>query len=362
MADRVIEKAAAEFHNTVKITQSPANINRSTKTTDRYYLEEWFKQLPALNANLFGSKTHDFANLVDGAGEDTDVTVVGAALGDFALASLLGDDTEGLLVTAQVTAADTVTVRVQNESTGALNMVSTTLAATVIKAGNLGANGHVNRDFEISGTNMTTALSTRTAAGGITLTTAGADQDQSILGPHLDTAQSAWAGTAWNTAASMEWECKIYTSAAIDNQKIWAGLKLTTDQLVATDADQAYFKFQTDATNSEAFTDFTLLHFVYSVGGTDYISALPITVAASTAYHLKIVLDSDRKASIWVNGTQYSVSNTAGSTGGTAVTAGKGKSLALTSITTLNPVIGLEGGDGAAAALGVGFVAMNQLR
>ena len=40
------------------------------------------------------------------------------------------------------------------------------------------------------------------------------------------------------------------------------GLKLTNDQLVSADNDQAYFKFQTDADNSETFTDFTLLHFV----------------------------------------------------------------------------------------------------
>jgi len=361
MADRVIEKAAAEFHNTVKITQSPANINRSTKTTDRYYLEEWFKQLPALNDVLFGSETKDFSSIGDGNEEIEDIPCVGAALGDFAMASI-SVDTVDLTLTATVTAADVVTVVMGNFTGAGIDLGSATLSVQVVKAGNLGANGHVSRDFQVAGTNMTTALSTRTAAGGITLTTAGADEDQSILGPHLDTAQSAWAGTAWSTAASMEWECKIYTSAAIDNQKIWAGLKLTTDQVLATDADQAYFKFQTDLTNSEEFTDYTVLHFVYSVAGTDYISALPITVAVSTAYHLKIVLDSSRQASIWVNGTQYNVTQTAGSTGGTAVTAGKSKSAALTSLTTLNPVIGIEAGDGAAAALGVGFVAMNQLR
>ena len=54
---------------------------------------------------------------------------------------------------------------------------------------------------------------------------------------------------------------------AIDNQKAYAGLKLTNDQLIATDADQAYFKFQTDATNSESFDDFTKLYFVHSIGG-----------------------------------------------------------------------------------------------
>ena len=86
--------------------------------------------------------------------------------------------------------------------------------------------------------------------------------------------------------------------------------------MVATDANQAFFKFQTDSTNSESFTDFEKLHFVHSIANTDYISRLPITVAASTNYHLKISFDSDRKLSIFVNGVQYTITATSGSTGG----------------------------------------------
>ena len=148
----------------------------------------------------------------------------------------------------------------------------------------------------------------------------------------------------------MTWECSI-SLPAIDNQKVWAGLKLTNDQLVATDDNQAFFKFQTDATNSEAFTDFTLWHFVHSIGGTDYISQIPVTVAADTPYHLKIVIDSDRKAAIFVNGIQYNVTTTSGSTGGTAVTTGTTKSTALTDDIDLIPYIGIEAGAAAAEAV-----------
>ena len=103
-----------------------------------------------------------------------------------------------------------------------------------------------NRDFETLGTNMTTALTTFSAThGGILMTTAGADQDQAILLPHLDTNQTAWSGTKWGTENSVEWECSI-SLPALDNQKVWAGLKLTNDQLVATDANQVFFKYQTD--------------------------------------------------------------------------------------------------------------------
>ena len=219
----------------------------------------------------------------------------------------------------------------------------------------------LNRNWEALGTNMTTALCTfNTTSAGIVATTAGADQDQAIVTPHLDTAATAWAGCLWGTENQVHFETSI-ALPAIDNQKVWAGLKLTNDQLVATDADQAFFKFQTDATNSEAFTDYTLLHFVHSIGGTDYISALPITVAASTIYHLKITIDSSRQMSIFVNGVQYNITSTSGSTGGTAVTTGTTKSAALTDDVDFIPYVGIEAGDGAAEAVHCHYVKMSRI-
>ena len=214
----------------------------------------------------------------------------------------------------------------------------------------------LNRNWEALGTNMTTALCTfATTSGGVLATTAGADQDQAILTPHLDTAATAWAGTLWGTENSVHFETSIMLPA-LDNQKVWAGLKLTNDQLVATDANQVFFKYQTDATNSEAFTDFAKWHFVHSIGGTDYISQLPITVAINTPYHLKITIDSDRKASIFVNGVQYNVTTTSGSTGGTAVTTGTTPSTALTDDIDLIPYVGIEAGAGAAEAVNCHYV------
>jgi len=222
-----------------------------------------------------------------------------------------------------------------------------------------------NRDFETLGTNYTTALTTFAAtSAGILMTTATADQDQALLLPHLDTNQTAWSGTKWGTENQVEWECSIQI-AQTDNEKVWAGLKLTNDQLVATDDDQAFFKFATDATNGESLTSATKWNFVHSIGGTDYISILPITVAANTPYHFKIKIDSDRKATIFVNGIQYNVTSTAGSTGGTAVTAvqpGKAaaKSAALTNDVNLIPYIGIENGDAAAAVLNVHYTAISR--
>ena len=215
----------------------------------------------------------------------------------------------------------------------------------------------LNRNWEALGTNMTTALATfATTSAGILATTAGADQDQAILTPHLDTAATAWAGCKWGTENEVHWETSIMLPA-IDNQNVWAGIKLTNAPELATDDDQAFFNFLTDADNSgQAFTDFTKLHFVYSVGGTDYISQLPITVAANTLYHLKMEIDSDRKIAIFVNGIQYNVTSTSGSTGGTAVTKGTTPSAALTDDVDLIPYVGIEAGAGAAEAVNCHYV------
>ena len=267
----------------------------ANKDIRRYYLEEYWKQRPALNA----------------------------------------------VATAPLTDAD---------ATAAAN------DAIII------ARGIASRDFEVLGTSMTTALCTfDTTRAGIIITTAGTDQNQAIIAPHLDTNQSSWQTVLWGTENSVIWECVVTTAASIADVKLWSGLKLTNDQLIVTDADQAFFKFQTDATNSEAFSDFTLLHFVHSIADTDYISALPITVAADTQYHLKIEINSDRKAAIYVNGVQYNVTTTSGSTGGTAVTTGTERTAALTNDVDLIPYIGVETGAGSAKALKVHAQAISRL-
>ena len=233
-------------------------------------------------------------------------------------------------------------------------------------------NTPVNRSFEILGTNHTSALATYSATvAGMTITTATTDQDRMIVAPHLDTKQGAWSGTKWGTENQVHWEAGIRTSAAIDNQKIWAGLKLTNDQLPQTDANQAYFYFATDETNGQVLSTYTPLYFIYSIAGADYLTNTGITVAASTNYHLKIVFDSDRKMSIFVNGRPYGLATTATTTfdGTTSVTGTTQatidnniqKSTAMTNDIDLIPYIGIEAGDGAAAALDVQYEAISRL-
>lgn len=181
-------------------------------------------------------------------------------------------------------------------------------------------------DFEVLGTNGTSALSTFYAEGGITFTTAGADNDQMILVPHLDANQSAWEQVTWGTDQETIWECMVRTTATITSMTIWAGLKLTNTSVTATDDNQAFFRYAA-ATNSGRWQA------LYSIGGTDTAVDTGIAVAASTSYRLRVAIDASRIARFYINGVLVATST------------------ALTDTTDLKPYIGVQANTGAARAI-----------
>ena len=75
---------------------------------------------------LIGSATYDPPSLSSGSGATTTVTCTGASIGMFATASF-GLDTQGVVLNAWVSAADTVSVRLQNLSGGTVDLASSTL-------------------------------------------------------------------------------------------------------------------------------------------------------------------------------------------------------------------------------------------
>ena len=81
---------------------------------------------------LNATATVDPASLVDGAGETKTVTVTGAALGDFAMVAA-PYDLSGVVVTAYVSAANTVSIRLQNESGSTVDLASGTWKVKVIQ-------------------------------------------------------------------------------------------------------------------------------------------------------------------------------------------------------------------------------------
>lgn len=84
-----------------------------------------------------GSATWDAASIDDGNEVAQEVTVTGAALGDFAIASH-GVDVADLVLDAKVTAADTVTAVLANNTGGAIDLASSTLRVVVIPKSRFG--------------------------------------------------------------------------------------------------------------------------------------------------------------------------------------------------------------------------------
>lgn len=70
------------------------------------------------------------ASMADGEGVEVDVTVASAILGDLAHATF-SLDTQGIILNAQVTATNTVTVRFQNETGGTVDLGSGTIQVVV---------------------------------------------------------------------------------------------------------------------------------------------------------------------------------------------------------------------------------------
>lgn len=217
-----------------------------------------------------------------------------------------------------------------------------------------------NKNFEILGTNASDGdVTFSSTIAGLQLQTDGGDNDSVIVLPHLDSNQTAWSGVKFGTENQVQWECMIRTDAAVTVMAIHAGLKLTNTEVYATDDDQVYFLY--DATDdSGALTTNANLHVVYSVGGTDYISDLGIAVAAATNYRLGITIDSDRRASAWVNGVQYSLTP-ATTAGGVATGKGSDKSLALTNDVDLIPYVGVTARGAAAKTIHLSYEKISRI-
>jgi hypothetical protein len=106
-----------------------AALNYATTITESNSSAAVFANTPRRVAlyERYGQTTYDPPNLNDGDGDTTTVTVTGAALGDYVPNVSFSLDLQGITVTAWVSAADTVSVRFQNETGGTLNLGSGTL-------------------------------------------------------------------------------------------------------------------------------------------------------------------------------------------------------------------------------------------
>jgi len=87
------------------------------------------QQLPGLfNEMWMVTETVNFGNAATGSGTfaSVDVTVPNVALGDIVMGVSMGVDTVDAVVAGAVTAANTVTLTLLNNTTGAVDLASTT--------------------------------------------------------------------------------------------------------------------------------------------------------------------------------------------------------------------------------------------
>jgi len=106
----------------------------SPPITGIFDLDNWLKRLweNILGDHIWNTTTWNAGEIANGAKEAKDVTVTGAVIGDHAIASLSIDILD-LVLDAQVTAADTVTCVLANNTGGAVNLASASVYVRVFK-------------------------------------------------------------------------------------------------------------------------------------------------------------------------------------------------------------------------------------
>lgn len=178
-------------------------------------------------------------------------------------------------------------------------------AQPVLLNASIGLNSNLN--FELQGTNAANANSTFATGGGNIIATAGANNDQMIIVPHLDTAQSSWAGVTWTSAGEPSFKASIRITGTATVTHC-AGFRATATLDVATDDDKIIFRHA-------AATDGSW-HVVESIGGVDVDTTTSISITTGNV-DLAIMVNASRVAFCYINGVLVRVSSalTAGSLG-----------------------------------------------
>jgi len=230
-----------------------------------------------------------------------------------------------------------------------------------------------NQNFTLGGTDsggvQVSSHTGRDASfAGIKLVTGTTDNDYTVLTPRDGEAEmpgsfdsSAWSSVGFGTENKTEFSCAISTNVTIADTSFYAGLKLTEVGLYTTDANQAYFLYASDDDQGTLTTNGNL-HFVYSVGGTDYVTDLGIAVAINTVYRLRISIDENRKVSVFVNNIQYGLTstNTGTTAGGVTESTSTTRSSALTDDIDLLSFIGVQTHTTASKGIQVAYIKMSR--
>ena len=336
-----------------------------SQSEDRYFLDEYFHKLPykdiqdveqtSINTTITShTKNVRFTTqAIDLAASDThEITLTNEMIhaNSNVLAYLIntgGAVADNAMVNVMVhdVANGSCKIRI---GTNAVDVASQTYEIDILVDSHIDSNDH----WVLDGTNSAEKfINYAGTQPGLRVYTVGGDNDQVILHPKISnqgtdtdlTNVSPWRNVNFFSQHQTEFNIAISTYSTITNTAIWAGMKLSTPATYATDADQAYFLYATDD-DMGALTTNGNLHFIYSIGGVDYITDLGIVVAASTVYRLKLAFDESRRISVFVNGVQYGLTSTPTTTtaGGVTQSVKTTKSLVMTSASNLSPVVAIQ--------------------
>ena len=150
-----------------------------------------------------------------------------------------------------------------------------------------------DQGWKIVGTNAVDGDAPVGANGGITLTTHGGASDSTILAGIATV--SVWGvATCWyaQNYPCLRWTIK--TPASLTNTTLWGGLKLTNTSTVATDNDQAFFRFAVATSANWVFN--------ISRAGVDESVTSSVPVVASTMYTFDIQTLPTGQVQAYING------------------------------------------------------------
>lgn len=267
--------------------------NGFVRNPNRYYLEEFYKQRPAVNADLEPSSADD-GN--DGATK-AEIATMMAANKDF---ELLGKNA----------ASDKVTF---SEDYGGILLTT----------------ANAQNDQMIIAPHLDTGP-VQTAWNGIKWGTGNqVEWECAILFPE---------------------------DPLVKNMIFWAGLKTKISDITdlsdvhKAGVNDAYFTFESSGSSQPKML------FVYTKNSSKYTTDLGINIEQSIIYRLRISIDNNRQISVFVNEAQYGLTNTSSISGSDTETNETQKSIQLTEPTSsapinLVPYIGIKQLGGAADKL-----------
>lgn len=152
-----------------------------------------------------------------------------------------------------------------------------------------------NRDYQIAGTGAAaTDAAYATSGGGIVLTAAGSQNDETMLISRNNPASASWLSNGLKPNLAGAFLAEVVLPSTITDILVALGVKLTATSTQATDDDSLYIAFDTGSGSANFRT-------IRSVGGTDSDPVdTGVAATASTTYRLLVIFDASGNGEVYL--------------------------------------------------------------